>query len=100
MKFVATKKDLATNFFSSLSFVDVFGSGNRDPGSRMGKNQDPDLSRIRNTGVRCGISSEFENTTVGYFALTVEGTVRYRYLLVKSYPYDTVRCSSVNIIAR
>jgi len=28
-------------FFSPLSFVDVLGSGIRDPGSGMGKNQDP-----------------------------------------------------------
>jgi hypothetical protein len=41
MKFVATKKGLTTNFFSPLSFVAVFGSGIRDPGSGMGKNQDP-----------------------------------------------------------
>ncbi len=40
MKFVATKKGLTTNFFSTLSFVAVFGSGIRVPGSGMGKNQD------------------------------------------------------------
>ncbi len=34
MKFIATKKGMTTNFFSPLSFVAVFGSGN-------GKNQDP-----------------------------------------------------------
>jgi hypothetical protein len=34
VKFVATKNGMATNFFSPLSFVAVFGSG-------MGKNQDP-----------------------------------------------------------
>jgi hypothetical protein len=33
VKFVATKKGLTTNFFSPLSFVAVFGSGIRDPGS-------------------------------------------------------------------
>jgi hypothetical protein len=32
---------MKTNFFSPLSFVAVFGSGIRDPGSGMGKNQDP-----------------------------------------------------------
>jgi hypothetical protein len=32
---------MITNFFSPLSFVAVFGSGIRDPGSGMGKNQDP-----------------------------------------------------------
>jgi hypothetical protein len=32
---------MTTNFFSLLSFVAVFGSGIRDPGSGMGKNQDP-----------------------------------------------------------
>ncbi len=42
VKSVATKKDLTTIFFSPLSFVAVFGSGIRDPGSGMGKNQDPD----------------------------------------------------------
>jgi hypothetical protein len=41
VKFVATKKGLTTNFFSPLSFVAVFGSGIRAPGSGMGKNQDP-----------------------------------------------------------
>jgi hypothetical protein len=40
-KFVATKKCLTKDFFSPLSFLPVFGSGIRDPGSRMGKNQDP-----------------------------------------------------------
>ncbi len=32
---------MTTNFFSPLSFVVVFGSGIQDPGSGMGKNQDP-----------------------------------------------------------
>jgi hypothetical protein len=32
---------MTSNFFSPLSFVAVFGSGIRDPGSGMGKNQDP-----------------------------------------------------------
>jgi hypothetical protein len=32
---------MTTNFFSPLSFVAVFGSGIRDPGSGMVKNQDP-----------------------------------------------------------
>ncbi len=41
MKFVATKKGMTSIFFSSLSFVLVFGSGIRDPGSGMGKNQGP-----------------------------------------------------------
>jgi hypothetical protein len=40
VKFVATKKSM-TPFFSLLSFVAVFGSGIQDPGSGMGKNQDP-----------------------------------------------------------
>jgi hypothetical protein len=35
------KKSMITIFFSPLSFVAVFRSGIRDPGSRMGKNQDP-----------------------------------------------------------
>jgi hypothetical protein len=33
VRFVATKKGITTNFFSPLSFVEVFGSGIRDPGS-------------------------------------------------------------------
>jgi hypothetical protein len=45
VKFVDTEKGMTTNFFSPLSFVAVFdpGSGIRDPdpGSGMGKNQDP-----------------------------------------------------------
>jgi hypothetical protein len=43
VKFVATKKGMAmtTNYFSPLSFVAVFGSGIRNPGSGMGKNHDP-----------------------------------------------------------
>jgi hypothetical protein len=41
LSFVATKYGLTTKFFSPLSFVAVFGSGIRDPGSGMGKNQDP-----------------------------------------------------------
>jgi hypothetical protein len=41
VKFVATSKVMTTDFFSPLSFVAVFGSGIRDPGSGMGKNQDP-----------------------------------------------------------
>jgi hypothetical protein len=32
---------MTTNFFLPLSFVAVFGSGIRDPGSGMGKNQEP-----------------------------------------------------------
>jgi hypothetical protein len=41
VKFVATKNGLTKKFFSPLSFVAVFGSEIRDPGSGMGKNQDP-----------------------------------------------------------
>ncbi len=41
VKFVATKKGMTINLFSPLSFAAVFGSGIRDPGSGMGKNQDP-----------------------------------------------------------
>ncbi len=39
VNFMATKKGVTTNFFPPLSFVAVFRSGNRDPGSQ-----------IRNTG--------------------------------------------------
>jgi hypothetical protein len=38
---------MKTNFFSPLSFVAVFGSGIRDPGSGMGKNQEPGWVKIR-----------------------------------------------------
>jgi hypothetical protein len=41
VKFVATKNGLTKKKFSPLSFVAVFGSGIRDPGSGMGRNQDP-----------------------------------------------------------
>ncbi len=41
VKFVVTKKGMTTNFFPPLSFDADFGSGIRDPGSGMGKNQDP-----------------------------------------------------------
>jgi hypothetical protein len=41
VKFVAKKKFMTTYYFSPLSFVAVFGSGIRDSGSGMGKNQDP-----------------------------------------------------------
>jgi hypothetical protein len=34
-------KSYDNKFFSPLSFVAVFGSGIRDPGSGMGENQDP-----------------------------------------------------------
>jgi hypothetical protein len=37
MKFVATKKGMTKIFFPPLSFVPVFRSGIRDPGSGMGK---------------------------------------------------------------
>jgi hypothetical protein len=40
-KFVAPKKCLTKKIFSLLTFVAVFGSGIRKPGSGMGKNQDP-----------------------------------------------------------
>jgi hypothetical protein len=48
--FVATEKGMTTNFITTLSFVAVFGSGIRDPGSRMGKNQDP------GSGINTGIN--------------------------------------------
>jgi hypothetical protein len=41
VKFVATKNGLTKKFFSPLFFAAVFGSGIREPGSGMGKNQDP-----------------------------------------------------------
>jgi hypothetical protein len=40
-QFVSTKKAMTTNFFHPSLFVAVFRSGIRDPGSVMGKNQDP-----------------------------------------------------------
>jgi hypothetical protein len=41
VKFVAIIKGMTTKIFSPLSFDAVFGSGIRDQGSGMGKNQDP-----------------------------------------------------------
>jgi hypothetical protein len=43
VKFVATKKGLETNFFSSLSFFEVFGSGIRDPGWVKNQNPGPEI---------------------------------------------------------
>jgi hypothetical protein len=40
-KICGYKKRYDNTFFSPLSFVAVFGSEIRDPGSGMGKNQDP-----------------------------------------------------------
>ncbi len=42
---------MTTNFSSPLSFVAVFGSGIRDLGSGMGKNQNLG-SRIRHTALK------------------------------------------------
>jgi hypothetical protein len=39
VKFVARLKGMTSNFFLTISFA-IFGSEIRDPGSRMGKNQD------------------------------------------------------------
>jgi hypothetical protein len=44
--------------FLSLSFVAVFGSGIRDPGSGMGKNQDP----VRDPGLTSRIRHTAKNT--------------------------------------
>jgi hypothetical protein len=41
---MATKKDMKIKFFSSLSFIAVFGSGIRDPGSGI---RDPGRVKIR-----------------------------------------------------
>jgi hypothetical protein len=41
VKFGATEKGMTKKIFFTLSFVAVFGAGIRDPGSGMGKNQDP-----------------------------------------------------------
>jgi hypothetical protein len=41
VKFAATKKGLTKKIFPPLCLVAVFGSGIRDPGSGIGKNQDP-----------------------------------------------------------
>jgi hypothetical protein len=38
---MASKKGMTTNFFFTPLFIAVFGSGIRDPGSGMGKIQDP-----------------------------------------------------------
>jgi hypothetical protein len=46
------KKRFDNKFFLILSFVAVFGSGIRDPGSGMGKNLDPGINiPDRNTGI-------------------------------------------------
>jgi hypothetical protein len=57
VKFGATKKYLTTNFFSPLSFVAVFGSGIRDPGSGMGSGMFiPDFgSRIQKQQQKIGV---------------------------------------------
>jgi hypothetical protein len=41
---------MTTNFFSLLSSVAIFGSGTRDPGSGMGKNQDPGSATLVKSG--------------------------------------------------
>jgi hypothetical protein len=43
---------MTINFFSPLSFIDVFGSGIRDPGSGMGKTKDPGsgINKIKHPG--------------------------------------------------
>jgi hypothetical protein len=41
VKFMAPKNGMTTDFFAHLSFVAVFESGIRDPGSGTRKNQDP-----------------------------------------------------------
>jgi hypothetical protein len=46
--FMVTKKGRTTNFFSPLSFVAVFGSGIRDPGSEI---RDLGWTKIR-SGIR------------------------------------------------
>jgi hypothetical protein len=52
-------------FISFLSFVAVFGSGIRDPGSGMGKNQDPGLtSRIRNTATNTGFDYGYKSRII------------------------------------
>jgi hypothetical protein len=40
------KSGIAINLFPPLSIVAVFGSGIRDPGSGIGKNQDP-VARLK-----------------------------------------------------
>jgi hypothetical protein len=53
---VATKKCLTKDFFSPLSFLPVFGSGIRDPGSGMVKNQDPGSGMVKNQDPGSGIN--------------------------------------------
>ncbi len=69
VKFVATKKRFENFFFHPslcLLFLDP-GSGIRDPGSGMGKNQDPgSTSRIRHTANQgCGSGSVLDPYSIG-----------------------------------
>jgi hypothetical protein len=54
---MATKKVMTTNFFSPLSFIDVFVFGIRDPGSGMDKNQDPGSGKNIPDPQHCSIIS-------------------------------------------
>ncbi len=58
MNFMGTKKGMTTNFFhpSLLLLFSDPGSGIRDPGSVMGKNQDLESGiniPVRNTALKC-----------------------------------------------
>ncbi len=67
MKFVATKKCLTKKFFSPVYLFLDPGSEIRDPGSGMGKNQDPGSginipSRIRHTAIELQLFEVFKLT--------------------------------------
>ncbi len=66
MKFVTTKNSMIQIFFSSLSFLLLF----MDPGSGMGKNQDPE------SGINI---PDLQHKPYHYLAL-----VRYAYFLPKT----------------
>jgi hypothetical protein len=80
---VATKKCLTKIFFSPLSFLPVFGSGIRDPGSGMCKNQDPGsgiTSRIRNTA--CKMFGLFKSSILVYIIAYHQPWVKVMLILV------------------
>jgi hypothetical protein len=62
---------MTSNFFSPLSFVAVFGSGIRDPGSGMGKNQDPGSGINIPDPQHCTLRTSTSTPQSGSFMITV-----------------------------
>ncbi len=91
MKFLATKKGMIRNFFSSLSLVAVFGSGIRDPGSGMGKNK-KSRSAIRDkhpgpvTLVELEYGEERRGGSGEFYAPFLPGLEKTRVFLKKTSP--------------